>query len=185
MDEKVSLVVLEAYERDVGMGIVRVGSEVMESIGASSNDIIELSGHGKTAAKLLPLYPPDEKMSIIRMDGLIRINAGANIGDKITIRKISCQEAEKVTILALESIPPIDGRQIAHTLNTIPVTKGDRIMVLYFGGRLTFQVIDTKPDSFVVINPKTIFDIPNIKSGLVPSEQSFVYPQDSPSSKKD
>ena len=55
------MVILEAYNRDVGTGVARVGSEVMKSIEASSNDLIELIWHRRTAAKLLQLYPHDEK----------------------------------------------------------------------------------------------------------------------------
>ena len=127
LDKKISLVILEAYNRDVGT-VARVGSEVMQSIETSSNDVVELIGRRRTAAKLLQLYPHDEKKGIIRTDGLIRNNAGANIGDHITIRKITSQRAEKVTVEALHPIPQIDERYLADALHTVPVTNGDNIM---------------------------------------------------------
>jgi len=161
LDKKIALVILEAYNRDVGTGVARVGSEVLKSIEASSNDLIELIGHRRTTAKLLQLYPHDEKKGIIRIDGLIRNNVGANIGDHIVIRKITSQRAEKVTVEAIHPIPEIDERYLADALDTIPVSTGDKIMVPYFGGHLTFQVVDTKPNSMVVIDQKTIFVITN------------------------
>ncbi len=184
MNEKISLVILEAYERDVGKGIARVSSDIMKIIDASSGDIIELAGHRKTAVKLLHLYPSDEKMGTIRVDGLIRNNVGANIGDKITIRKISYQRAEKVTVFALESIPPIDDRYLVDALDTFPVTKGDNIMIPYFGTHLTLQISNTKPDSVVVIDKKTIFHIENKNPGFILMESLFAHPKDVSNSEK-
>ena len=69
-----------------------------------------------------------KKKDIIRIDGLIRNNVGANIGDRITIRKITSQRAEKVTVEALHPIPQIDERYLADALDTVPVTNGDNIM---------------------------------------------------------
>ena len=62
----------------------------MDSLSASSSEIIEIKGNGKrrTVAKCLPLYPSDEGKGIIRVDGLIRNNAGVAIGDSILVRKI-------------------------------------------------------------------------------------------------
>jgi len=169
LDKKIALVILEAYERDVGRGLARIDSEVMKSIEASSNDLVELIGRRRTAAKLLQLYPSDEKTNMIRIDGLTRNNVGANIGDRITIRKISSQRAEKVTVTALEPVPAIDERYLGDALEAVPVTIGDNIMVPYFGVHLTFEVVDTKPDSVVVIDQKTIFSISNKGPGLIPT----------------
>ena len=59
------LKILEAYTRDVGRGVARLDYESMDTLGASTGDIIELkageksrSGR-KTVAKCLPFYPSD------------------------------------------------------------------------------------------------------------------------------
>ena len=42
-------------------------------------------------------------------------------------------------VAPLEAIPPIDERYLADALESVPLIKGDNVMVPYFGGRLTFQ----------------------------------------------
>ena len=160
-----SLKVLEAYTRDVGRGVARIDYDSMDSLSASTGDVIEIRGKRRTVAKCLPLYPSDEGKGIIRIDGLVRNNAGVAIGDTVVVRKIKAVPAEKVIVAPLEAIPPIDERYLADALESVPLIKGDNVMVPYFGGRLTFQVIGTTPsqanniDEVVVITQKTIFHI--------------------------
>jgi len=155
-----SLKVLEAYTRDVGRGVARIDYDSMDSLGASTGDVIEIKGKRRTVAKCLPLYPSDEGKGIIRVDGLVRNNAGVAIGDAVIVRKIKAVPAEKVIVAPLEAIPPIDERYLADALESVPLIKGDNVMVPYFGGRLTFQVIGVSPAAdAVLITQKTIFHI--------------------------
>ncbi|WOV93763.1 MAG: CDC48 family AAA ATPase [Candidatus Nitrosoabyssus spongiisocia] len=156
----VPLKVLEAYTRDVGRGVARIDYDSMDTLGASTGDVIEIKGKRRTVAKCLPLYPSDEGKSIIRIDGLGRNNAGIAIGDTINVRKIKAVGAEKIVVAPLETIPPIDERYLADALESVPLIKGDNVMVPYFGGRLTFQVINISPSSdAVLVTQKTVFKI--------------------------
>ena len=155
-----SLKVLEAYTRDVGRGVARIDYDSMDTLGASTGDVIEIKGKRRTVAKCLPLYPSDEGKGIIRIDGLGRNNSGIAIGDAITVRKIKAVAAEKVVVAPLEAIPPIDERYLADALESVPLIKGDNVMVPYFGGRLTFQVIGVTPAAdAVLVTQKTVFHI--------------------------
>jgi transitional endoplasmic reticulum ATPase len=156
----VSLKVLEAYTRDVGKGTARLDYDTMESLGVSTGDIIEIKAKRRTVAKCLPLYPADEGKSSIRIDGMMRNNAGVAIGDTVSARKVKPVSAEKVTVSPLEVIPPIDERYLADALESTPIIKGDNVMVPYFGGRLTFQVIAViPPGDAALVTKKTIFTI--------------------------
>ncbi len=156
-----SLKVLEAYTRDVGRGVARIDYDSMDSLTASTGDVIEIRGKRRTVAKCLPLYPSDEGKGIIRVDGLVRNNAGVAIGDTVVVRKIKAVPAEKVIVAPLEAIPPIDERYLADALESVPLIKGDNVMVPYFGGRLTFQVIGVTPagSDAVLVTQKTVFHI--------------------------
>ncbi len=157
-----SLKVLEAYTRDVGRGVARIDYDSMDSLSASTGDVVEIKGKRKTVAKCLPLYPSDEGKGIIRVDGLVRNNAGIAIGDTVLVRKIKAVPAEKVVVAPLEAIPPIDERYLADALESVPLIKGDNVMVPYFGGRLTFQVIGVTPGpgaDAVLVTQKTVFHI--------------------------
>jgi transitional endoplasmic reticulum ATPase len=161
------LKILEAYTRDIGRGVARIDYDSMDSLSASTGDLIEIKGGEKnksqrrTVAKCLPLYPSDEGKGIIRVDGLVRNNAGVAIGDTVVVRKIKAVPAEKVIVAPLEAVPPIDERYLADALEDVPMIKGDNVMVPYFGGRLTFQVIGVSPPASdaVLVSQKTQFNI--------------------------
>src|SRR5207247_8828812 len=126
----------------------------MDVLGASTGDVLEITVKRRSVAKCLPLYPSDEGKGIIRIDGLGRNNTGVAIGDTVTVRKIKAVAAEKVVIAPLDSIPPIDERYLTESLESVPLVKGDNIMVPYFGGKLTFQVIGVTPTADAVLVTK-------------------------------
>ena len=158
--QQVQLKVLEAYTRDVGRGVARIDYDAMDALDASTGDVIEIKGKRRTVAKCLPLYPSDEGRGIVRIDGLIRNNAGVAIGDVVAVKKVKAPPAEKVVVAPLEAVPPIDERYLADALESVPVTKGDNIMIPYFGGRLTFQVVGVSPVAdAALITQRTVFVI--------------------------
>ena len=139
----------------------------MDSLNASTGDILKIRtgdkniGVRRTVAKCLPLYPSDEGKGIIRIDGIVRNNAGLAIGDIAHIRKIKVKPPEKVFVAPLEAIPPIDERYLSDSLESVSMTKGDNFIVPYFGGRLIFQVVGLTPatSEAVIINQGTQFII--------------------------
>ena len=166
-NDTLSLKILEAYTRDVGRGVSRIDYDSMDSLSAATGDVIEIRGKRRTIAKCLPLYPSDEGKGIVRVDGLVRNNAGVAIGDTVVVRKIKAAPAEKVIVAPLEAIPPIDERYLADALESVPLIKGDNVMVPYFGGRLTFQVIGVTPAAdAVLVTQKTVFHIAEKDSAL-------------------
>ena len=66
-----------------------------------------------------------------------------------------------MVVAPLEAIPPIDERYLADALESVPLIKGDNVMVPYFGGRLTFQVIGVTPPNVdaTIVTQKTIFSV--------------------------
>jgi len=157
-NNNLSLKILEAYTRDVARGVARIGYDSMDSLSASTGEVIEIGGKRRTVAKCLPLYPSDEGKGIIRVDGLVRNNAGVAIGDTVVVRKIKAVPAEKVIVAPLEAIPPIDEHYFADALESVPLIKGDNVLVPYFGGRLSFQVISVTPAAdAVLVTQKSVF----------------------------
>ncbi len=151
--------VLEAYTRDVGRGIIRIDYTTMDKLKISTGDPVSITGKREFVAKAMQLYPSDEDKKICRFDGLGRNNCGIAIGDKVKITKTKVSPAVNIVVTALEAIPPIDGRYLADALESVCVGKGDNVMIPYFGGRLTFQVLSTEPKEHVVVSQKTICTI--------------------------
>ncbi|MBN2368522.1 CDC48 family AAA ATPase [Candidatus Woesearchaeota archaeon] len=98
MVKELKLKVAEAIQDDVNKGIVRIDSSFMHELEIRPGDIIEIQGERKTVAITDRAYPGDIGLNIIRMDGLIRRNAKAGIGELVSVRKANIIEAKKVTI---------------------------------------------------------------------------------------
>src|SRR5438309_2531094 len=76
----------------------------------------------------------------------------------VIVKKVKAPAAEKVVVAPLDAVPPIDERYLADALESVPVTKGDNVIVPYFGGRLTFQVIGVSPFAdAALITQRTVF----------------------------
>ncbi len=129
-ENELQLKVAEATQRDVGKGIVRIDTNAMDRHGIASGDIVEITGKKSTAAIVVRGYQSDTGLDIIRMDGLIRANAKAGIGEFITVKKVDYREAQRVTLA-----PAQEGMRImasgdvfkGHLLGR-PLKKGDIIM---------------------------------------------------------
>lgn len=132
----------------------------MDTLNASTGDVIEIKGKRRTVAKCAPLFPSEEE-GVIRINELCRNNAGIVIGDTITIRKIKAVKAKKVEVIPLAANDyDFDGTYLAHALEDIPIIKGDKVMVTYYVGRLPFQVIAVTPAADAVrVTLETVFHI--------------------------
>ncbi len=97
-ENEIKLKVAEAIQDDVNKGIVRIDSSFMQKAGIRAGDIVEISGEKTTVAISDRAYPGDIGLNIIRMDGIVRKNAKASIGELIKIKKAEVKEAKKVII---------------------------------------------------------------------------------------
>ena len=86
------LKVASAQQQDVGKGIVRIGPKQIKGLGIQRGDVIEIKGKRLTAAIAVPEHNEDQGLDIVRMDGLIRGNAGVGIGDHVELKKADWKE---------------------------------------------------------------------------------------------
>ncbi len=98
-NEPVSIKVGELTSRDeFGRGIVRIDTKTMSKLGIKEGDIVELHGKRLTGAIAIRAYPADIGLSIIRMDGISRRNAGIGVGESIKVKKAELKEAKRVVL---------------------------------------------------------------------------------------
>lgn len=174
-----SLKVAEVYTNDAGKNVAKIDRETMKTIGASDRCIIEIKGkHRATVALCAPLNPPDEGKGIIRLDELTRYNATAAIGYTVVVRRIRALQAESIVVMSIGSMPIIDERYLSTALQGIPATVNDYVMIPYFGGRLTFKVVEITPEqgqhatsptsaAVAMITDKTMFAIKRHEEGKI------------------
>lgn len=91
----ISLRVLENETQDKGRNIVRIDPEVMQILNISDGDVVSIIGpHNETDIICLSLDPTDTTSDrrIIRIDSKTRDLIGTNIGDTVTIKKVTPSE---------------------------------------------------------------------------------------------
>jgi transitional endoplasmic reticulum ATPase len=183
MAEK-KLKVAEAIQDDVNSGRVRIDSGVMKELDVRPGDAVKVKGEKETVAIADRAYPGDIGLDIIRMDGIIRRNAKAGVGEPVTISKIDVKEAKRVTIapdrkdIVIKAPPELFKQGLFGRV----MIKGDVVSISLTGrrglsteaellgrmfnmpsdtlvgfgfGDLKFRVIDTNPKEAVIISDLT------------------------------
>ncbi len=104
-DDKVKLRVGEVppnAQQDVGKGIVRIDSKIMQKLDVREKETVKIEGDRKTVGTVARSYPADKGLGIVRMDGYMRKNAGTSLGENVEVEKVEAEEAEKVTLAPAE-----------------------------------------------------------------------------------
>ena len=127
--EPARLKVAEANQGDVGKGIVRISEDYLNKIGARNLEVVEVVGTRTTSALAVSAYSADQGTDIVRMDGLIRSNAGTSIGQYVEIKKAPWSEAKHVTLAPVTQGMQIfaPGDVLTKVFHGRPVVKGDVI----------------------------------------------------------
>ena len=162
-EDSISLKVSKAIPSDVGHGRARISGE--NDLDLKPGDIIEIKGDNRsTAAIYWRSRPEDSKMDIIRVDGIIRKNAGVSLGDRVTVSKVDAKVCTKLVLSPVMANkqkvkfgPGIEGFA-RRGLNKRPVVAGDRIFIpgmTLFAEALPFAVLQTTPKGIVQVNSDT------------------------------
>lgn len=154
--------VAEASAVDVGRFTVRVDPTVLEQIQLPDGSLVELVGK-KSVCALAIRDPTIKDRSIIKMDGLTRLNAGVRIGDMITIQKTEASPARSVVLTPLKGEEIQYRQELAASLlktNLLdkPVKKDIVIAVgrsAFALGEAKFFVAKTVPSGNVIVNHST------------------------------
>jgi len=153
----VVLRVAEAHGRDVGRGIARIDPKVMEKVGLTTGDVVEIAGKRRTVAIVWPGYPEDYGRGLIRIDGYIRQNAGVSIDEKVTIKKVEAKKAARITLAPREPLRILGAEEyLLQLLEGRVVTRGDNIPIGIMGRKIELTVISVQPPApAVIIAPET------------------------------
>ena len=149
-NNNLTLRVTETNPKFVGRGIALVDPKIMEKLGLSTGDVIEIRGsRKKTFVLLWSSQPDDYGRGLIRIDGYTRNNIGAGIDDRVNVQKVTdvtkaeqviLSPTEELNIVGLEEHLPelLDGRVVA---------KGDMIPLNIMGRKIGFVITSISPSS--------------------------------------
>src|ERR671921_46674 len=114
---------------DSGRGFARLPDSLMDALGLSEGDVIEIVGKRSTAARAIRPYGEDEGIDIIRLDGLQRANAGVGSGDFVEVRKADSSSATRVVFAPAQPNVRLQGSSDAlkRTFAGRPLVEGDTV----------------------------------------------------------
>src|SRR3954466_9486833 len=114
---------------DSGRGFARLPDKLMDELGLSEGDVIEIVGKRSTAARAIRPYGEDEGIDIIRLDGLQRANAGVGSGDFVEVRKGTSKTATRVVFAPAQPNIRLQGSTDAlkRTFAGRPLVEGDTV----------------------------------------------------------
>ena len=159
--------VAEAESRDVGRAIVRIDPKDLSKVKAEIGDVVEIrkseKAKEKAVAKIMPAFEEMRGKGILQMDGIIRENVGAGLGEKVKIKKIEVNSASTIILKPLtseSSFKETDAEYLAQILDGTPVIRGNKIRATLFGTKFQdFEVEDADPKGAVLINSGTAIKI--------------------------
>jgi len=113
-----------------GRSLCYVDQSIMERLGLSTGDIIEIIGRKRTAGIVVASFA-DKGKEIIRIDGIQRLNLGSTIGEFVTVRYINVEPAKEIELAPTKDIYDIKKQAdaIKGKLIDKPVMTGDLIDV--------------------------------------------------------
>ena len=96
-EDTLNLRVAKAIPSDVGHGRARISGD--NSLGLKPGDIVEIKGEKRsTAAMYWRARQEDSGMDIVRVDGIIRKNAGVSLGDRVVVKKVEAKPCTKLVL---------------------------------------------------------------------------------------
>src|SRR5919107_4545064 len=167
---------------DSGRGFARLPDKLMDELGLTEGDVIEIVGKRTTAARAIRPYGEDEGIDIIRLDGLQRANAGVGSGDFVEVRKAGSKPATRVVFAPAQPNIRLQGSTDAlkRTFAARPLTADDVVATnahqrvnadipdnirqllnapAFSLQELRLVVVSTAPQGIVHIDAKTVVEL--------------------------
>jgi hypothetical protein len=162
-DDGVTLTVRAAEKRDAGRGVARLSEAARRELGILSGDTVVIEGTHVTAAKFWPA-DADQDEGTIRIDADTRTNAGAKVGDLVTVTAREINDAQSVTLAppsAMGSVPSgVVERAVRRDLDGRPVSVGEHVRLERIS-QSPFHVVETVPDGPVRVEGHTKVSVRN------------------------
>lgn len=157
-EKEAQLRVVDARQRDVGHGKVRVDNDAMQKLAVTAGDFVEIHGKKATVAVAWPAYAEDQGQEIVRMDGLIRRNAGVALNEFVNIRRAEVKDAQSLVFAPTDVRLSVDEEFVnfvKRRFMDLPFVEGDMTLLSIFGSAVPLVVTRTRPHGPVKITEST------------------------------
>lgn len=159
-----TLRVAETSQDDIGLGTARLELAVRERLHVAVGEIVELVGTRSTGAIVEQAREEDEGKGVVRMEYVVRRNAGAPIADRVSVRKLEPPNAESIVVAPIPSrfgtveLGPEIEPLLSKALTGRPLGTGDMFLIpgVYAKGEpVLFRVTTTRPTGIVKITARS------------------------------
>ena len=151
--------VAEAYHKDAGKGVARIGAAALTSLSLENGGVVEIKGKDKVYAITWP-GNPDDPQDLIRIDGNTRANLSAGIDSKVVVTRAEARPARKIVVAPTRQIRLMGGPQyLLRMLQGRAVVKGEMLRVEMINSSLNLAVVSTMPAGAVIVTSETIISI--------------------------
>src|SRR5216683_3128375 len=160
--KEVQLRVADAKQRDVGHGKVRIDNETMQKLSITAGDFIEVHGKRTTVAIAWPAYAEDQGQEIVRMDGLLRRNAGVALNEYVTIKKAEVKDSQTIVFAPTDVRLSVDEEFVGFVKRRfmdMPFVEGDMTLLSIFGSAVPLIATRTRPHGPVKITESTVVQV--------------------------
>jgi len=160
--KEVQLRVADAKQRDVGHGKVRIDNETMQKLAITAGDFIEVHGKRTTVAIAWPAYAEDQGQEIVRMDGLLRRNAGVALNEYVTIKKAEVKDAQTIVFAPTDVRLSVDEEFVGFVKRRfmdMPFVEGDMTLLSIFGSAVPLIATRTRPHGPVKITEPSVVQV--------------------------
>ncbi len=152
--------IAEALPKDVGRGLARLDPKDMAELGVEIGDVVEVVAKQTTAVRVMPAHVELRGKRAVQIDGISRANAGATLGEQVTVRSTTAKSARTIVLTPTDAPASpargLEGRYLTRLLDGIPMVTGDRVRVNPFGTQVrNFVVAKTVPEGPVIVAPTT------------------------------
>ncbi|MEW6441549.1 MAG: CDC48 family AAA ATPase [bacterium] len=158
-----SLRVVEALKKDVGLHIVRIDKQDLARLGIKPGDVVLIRGTQQALARAMHSLMYDRGQDLIQMDGILRENAGAGLDETVQVEKASPAEATRVVLRCLQADAPPktqDTDYIRRLVQGLPLLVGNQLRVRFLGaGFCHYKLVQAEPAAAVVLSGQTRIEI--------------------------
>ena len=143
-DEQLRLQVANARSGDAGRGLARIPRKTLAELGIGEGDPVVVEGDRVTTAIAVNPYEEDEGLDLIRLDGLLRANAGVSSGEYVALRRAEVKPATRVVFAPAQQDLRLSGQTdgLKRFFAGRPLTQGDVVATV---GRQQAQIDPRMP----------------------------------------
>jgi transitional endoplasmic reticulum ATPase len=177
----------------VPRGVAYASPATLDALECTPGDVVLIQGARPTVARLHP-WPSNDQLlqaglevdpprfvgdQTLAMEGLVRQNAGAALGDLVWVRSTPVQQAISaalVPVAGAAALNDVELRHVARSLKGLAVIAGDLVRVPGMGlSTREFQVLATNPVSAVTLEPGTSLRIQAPGAMAAPRSSQITY----------